>query len=180
VLSVPAIHLPKAITKLAARMTHAGEDFSDRWSTGSHIRDRDRLFRLIHDHQTRRPDRKIVLLSGDIHLGCAQKIRWGDGAAPFYQLISSGITHSLGHTMQIAAKLLMRLNRNFSTRDGTLAGHVNFLQGKGHFTRNPYGGMNVGIVEVENDAGESGPHLRFSLYGHRGERPFREFRSVAF
>jgi Cu/Zn superoxide dismutase len=74
-LSVPAIHLPRFVSKVAARLTHSGEDFSDRWSTGAHIRDRDRLFELIHDHQRRNPRQKLILLSGDIHIGCAHQIQ---------------------------------------------------------------------------------------------------------
>jgi alkaline phosphatase D len=74
VLSVPIIHLPKLAAKIAARVTPSGEDFSDRWSSGGHIRDRDRVLKILHEHQTQHPFQQVVLLSGDIHIGCVHKI----------------------------------------------------------------------------------------------------------
>lgn len=180
VLSVPAIHLPKFVVKIAARMTHSGEDFSDRWSSGGHVRDRDRLFKLIYDRQLRHPGQKIVLLSGDIHIGCAHKVQWHAATPPFYQLISSGITHSLGRMLQAAAKLLMTMNRDVATQDNALTGRVAFLKGTRWHAQNPYGGMNLGIVDIEIPDGRSVPRLRFSLYGHHGDRPVCVYRSESF
>ena len=180
VLSVPAIHLPKFVVKVAARMTQSGEDFSDRWSSGGHVRDRDRLLKMLCEHQLAHPLQKIVLLSGDIHIGCAQRIQWQADAPPLYQLISSGITHSLGRTLQLAAKLLMSMNRDLSTQDLSLKGDITFLKGTRRFRQNPYGGMNLGIIEIETTAQDSQPRLRYSLYGHHRERPVCVYRSEPF
>ena len=74
VLSVPVIHLPRHLARLAARIPYSPEDFSDRWSASAHLHDRYWFLKLIHQHQSRHPQQRLILLSGDIHIGCVHKI----------------------------------------------------------------------------------------------------------
>lgn len=177
VLSVPLVHLPRYAAKLSARLTPSGEDFSDRWSTGAHVRDRDRLLARLHRHQQRSPAQRIVLLSGDIHIGCVHEVAWTDGTRPFFQMISSGITHRIAPLTQLASKLSVRLNRWAATGGCGLAARVRLLPGVPGARRNPFGRLNVGLVEVERGRAAGGARLRFLLYGHRGDEPVCAYRS---
>ncbi len=177
VLSVPIIHLPRLAAKIAARITHSGEDFSDRWSSGGHIRDRDRILKILHRHQTKHPFQQMVLLSGDIHIGCVHKILWNRKWPVLHQFISSGITHYPGYFIQLGSRWLIRMNHQILTEDKSLGAKVELVKGiKGH-KKNPFGGMNLGIVEIETPSPDAVPRLRFLLYGHRGGEPVRAFAS---
>jgi alkaline phosphatase D len=43
--------------------------------------------------------------------------------------------------------------------------------------QNPYGGLNVGILEIETPTPGASPTLRFYLYSHRGEEPVCVYKS---
>ncbi len=178
-LSVPVVHLPGFMARMAARFPYAGEDFADRWSSGGHIRDRDRLLHLLRDHQQRNPGQLIVLLSGDIHIGCVHTIRWMQGGRTIHQLISSGITHKPVGWMQLGSELVIRMNRRIDTVDRRLRGIVRLERGERRRRRNPTGGLNMGLVEVETPSPGARPTVRFYLYGHRRGKPICRFRSAA-
>lgn len=180
VLSVPAVHLPRGATKFAAWVTSPGEDFSDRWSTGRQVKDRDWLLRVLHDHLEDDPTRRIVLLSGDIHIGCVHRITWRDDGLSFFQLVSSALTNKEAFLMRLASKWLIRMNRKLSLVDGELEADVEIVPDEERRGKNPYTGLNFGIVEVENTSPDAAPKVRFSLYGEKGGEPVRVFRSDAF
>jgi hypothetical protein len=52
---------------VAVGLTTNYEDFSDRWSSGDHIRDRDWVLKTLLRHQNSHPRQRLVLLSADIH-----------------------------------------------------------------------------------------------------------------
>lgn len=177
VLSVPIVHLPRFLARIVARLPPSGEDFSDRWSSGAHLRDRDRFLRIIHAHQRRLPSQRLVLLSGDIHIGCVHRIQWGREGPVLYQMISSPITHDNGFLVPWASKLIIRTNRQIATRDGSLRAAVRFLPRTGRQSKNPYGGVNLGLIEVQTPEPQSEPKIRFLLFGHQGEEPICVYRS---
>ncbi|MFO7965891.1 MAG: alkaline phosphatase D family protein [Desulfobacterales bacterium] len=175
VLSVPVIHLPRMFARFMARLPHSAEDFSDRWSSGAHLADRDRFIRIIHTHLSENPSQRIILLSGDIHIGCAHRIEWKDGTRPVYQLISSPITHVTPWYIQSGSKILIRLNQRIVTADSRLDARVRLLKGVKGARKNPVCGLNLGLLEIETPSKESEPRLRFSLYGNDGMRPVCRF-----
>ena len=177
VLSVPVIHLPWLPVKVVGHLAHWHEDFADRWSSGAHRRDRDRLLWWLWDHQRHHPTQRVVLLSGDIHIGCVHEIRWLPRGPTLYQMISSGITNDIGALMQSISTLLIRLNRQVTTEDGRLRTKVRLLPGVGGQRQNPYGGLNVGILEIETPTPGASPKLRFFLYSHDGDEPVCTYRS---
>jgi alkaline phosphatase D len=176
VLSVPAIHLPRLLTRTAAALTPDGEDFSDRWSSRGHSGDRDRLLKRIHRHQEQYPDQRIVLLSGDIHIGCLHELSWDDGRPNLYQFISSGITHDTGRFIQTLSSLIMRAKRKVTAPDSPNL-YVRLLRGDGPARDNPCGRLNFGIVEFERRSGEAATSMRFYLYTHDGDEPLCQYRS---
>lgn len=170
VLSVPPVHLPRLLTQVAARLTPDGEDFSDRWSAPALVRDRDRFLKIIHGHGKRHPEQRIVFLGGDIHIGCVHRIDWDDGGS-IYQLISSGLTHRASLPLRLGAQWLIRLKRRLVTVGGDLGADVRLLGAAARGGENPYGGHNLGIVEVDASAQDGPARLRFLLYGHTGDEP---------
>ncbi len=177
VLSVPVVHLPRFLARAVARLPESPEDFADRWSSGAHLRDRDRFFKIIRDHQRRNKEQQMIFMSGDIHIACAHRIQWEPMGASFYQLISSGITHTTGYFIQKASKLLIKANRRISTVDQQLSGRVHLMADERGRGENPYGGLNLGIVEIETPAPGERPAFRFLIYGHQDEAPRRAFQS---
>lgn len=176
VLSVPLVHLPMRVTRLLARVPPDGEDFSDRWSSRGHARDRDAILRLLHAHQASAREQRIVLLSGDIHIGCLHRIRWQGREPNLYQFISSGITNDAGALVQVLSGLLIRGNRGIDVAGG-LRARLQLVGGEGRRRRNPCARLNFGIVEVtRRDPGDR-PTLRFLLFSHRKGRPELRYRS---
>jgi alkaline phosphatase D len=177
VLSVPVIHLPRLPVRALGYLAQWHEDFADRWSTGAHRRDRDRLLHGLAAHQHQYPTQRMVLLSGDIHIGCVHEIRWGSQGPMLYQMVSSGITNDIGALMQGLSKGLIHLNRHVATDDGTLRAKVQLLKGIAEHRQNPYGGLNIGILELETPTPGTRPALRFFLYSHLGDEPVCVYRS---
>lgn len=178
VFTVPIIHLPKRISQVLAKITPPGEDFSDRWSAEPHVRDRNRMLERIHRHQGENPDQCIVLLSGDIHIGCAHELRWKNPPkGKLYQFVSSGITHAIPRVTAYASGLLVRMNRRFEARHESVSGSFRLLPGAPGFRQNPFGRLNMGLIEIDNSNSPTQPSICYSLFGHRGEEPIRVFRS---
>jgi alkaline phosphatase D len=176
VVSVPMIHLPRAMSQFAALVTPDGEDFSDRWSSRGHQQDRGRVMRLLHGHQGRHPEQRLVLLSGDIHIGCLHQIQWPDRSPNLYQLVSSGITHDTGWYIQRLSSAIIRCNRTLSIEDGPTA-RVRLRDGVESSHCNPCPKMNFGIVEVTRARPETTPALEFFLYSQKDGDPVCRYRS---
>ncbi len=176
VLSVPPIHLPGGLAAIVDRVTPNGDDLSDRWSTGPHLADRNRLLHLIHHYQQRRPECPIIVLSGDIHIGCAQAIRWKDRAPTLYQFVSSPIAHRTSAMETIACEAAVRLTRSVDAGHG-LVGRIELLRGVGEATSNPYGKLNLGMVEVDTTDAARPARVRFYLYGESDGKPRCVFRT---
>lgn len=178
VFSVPAVHLPKWGARLGKALSAVpNEDFSDRWSTAGHVRDRDRMLRLLHDHQRANPGQRILLLSGDIHIACAHRIVWDDGTRPLIQLVSSGITNRVGGLIQTASKLSILANRRLTLHGDGLGARVRLLPGRGRKRINPYTRLNLGIVEFAR-GGDGRYAARYLIYGHRRDAPVCAYRSA--
>ncbi|MFZ0389634.1 MAG: alkaline phosphatase D family protein, partial [Calditrichia bacterium] len=177
VLSVPIVHLPRLLARLMSTLPPSGEDFSDRWSSGKHVEDRDRFLEILHDHQISHPEQPVVLLSGDIHIGCVHRIRWNKKEPDLFQVVSSPISHSISPMIGWGSNLLIRMNRKISTLDGKLKGKVRLLKGVKGYRKNPYIKMNVAIVEISTPSSGAIPKAEFFLYGHEGVEPVCVYRS---
>jgi alkaline phosphatase D len=171
VFSVPLFHIPQYVAKTLERLPLPdAEDFSDRWSSAAHCRDRDRLLDIIKRHQKENPLQRVVLLSGDIHIGCAHMIRWRGTEARLYQLVSSPITHATSPLYANASKLMMRMRKTLHSRDGEPVGTVRSVPGEMRGMKNPYCRLNVGIVQIRNPKHLGDPCVKFELHGwHNGE-----------
>ncbi len=176
-LSVPPVHLPRGLTKGLSWMTPMGNDFDDRWSTWADRFGRDRLMRLIHEHQMAHPGQHVVILSGDIHIGCVHAMRWdGSDDLVMHQVISSGLTKRVSGLIAGASKLLIGANRFIATENGDLKASVRLVPGVDNHEENPLGRLNFALIEVDpQDDGRA--DLTFKLFGHRKGEPVCEFES---
>ncbi|MEQ8764382.1 MAG: alkaline phosphatase D family protein [Planctomycetota bacterium] len=173
VLSVPLIHVPRSIARFGARVTPDGEDFSDRWSTRGHESDRQKMLQLLRDQLRAFPKRRLVLLSGDIHVGSAHELEWDGDTPSALQFVSSALTNRAAFLARALSALAVSVPLHL-TVNGEERVHCRLLpkdEGK-----NPYLGLNVGIVETRRRA-EGGREVRFLLYGHKGEEPKLAYRS---
>ncbi|MCP3137128.1 alkaline phosphatase D family protein [Pyxidicoccus xibeiensis] len=170
-LSVPMVYVASwASVGISLLRSHRG-DARDRWTHPWNLPDRDRLLALLLAHQRRCPAQRVVLLSGDVHLGCAFAIDWlGDSHGTLYQFTSSAVTHHTRGFSAWAAGHLPRTEVLLKVEDGPVARLVRMdgVEGADH---NPYSGLNVGVVEVK----DRGPHstVRFKLVGQDPRRPDR-------
>jgi hypothetical protein len=171
------VHLPRWVASVATQPTTEGEDFSDRWSSRVHLQDRDRFLHLLWAHQQRYSSQRLLLLSGDIHIGCVQELRWHGSDLRVHQIISSAITNRSGWSVRLAARLSILLKRRIATQDNQVCAAVRSLRGVNGYTRNSYGGLNLGIIEVETPAPRAAPQMRLLLYGHDGDEPICVYRS---
>lgn len=84
----------------------------DRWCSSFFTGERDRLLAALRAWRAARPQRQVILLSGDVHAASAFTIRERDGGGAIHQLTSSALASPMG----LAPRLLSRL----ATRGGSL------------------------------------------------------------
>ncbi|MFP2907067.1 alkaline phosphatase D family protein [Pyxidicoccus sp. 3LFB2] len=168
-LGVPMVYLASwAAVAISLLRSHRG-DARDRWTHPWNLPDRDKLLGLLLAHQQRCPGQRVVLLSGDVHLGCAFAIDWlGDSRGRMYQFTSSAVTHLRRGFSAWAASHLPRTELLLKLDAGPAARLVR-MDGVGGADKNPYSGLNVGVVEVH----DRGTHstVRFKLVGQDSRRP---------
>jgi alkaline phosphatase D len=169
VLSVPVVYVASWASMGISLLRSYRGDARDRWTHAWNLPDRDRLLGVLFAHQRRCPEQRVVLLSGDVHLGCAFAIDWlGDGRGPMYQFTSSAVTHVTSGFSAWAAGHLPRTELLLKLEDGPAA-RLMRLRGVGDADHNPYNGLNVGVVEVHDRGGHS--TVRFKLVGQDARKP---------
>jgi alkaline phosphatase D len=150
VLSVPLVHIPDWLADLAGNLSAGAQDAADRWSFSKSLASRERFVRLLQAHQRRHPEQKVLLLGGDIHTGVASRITWERGGGELIQLVSSALSNCEGAIHRAVAGCLPRLASGLTTGRAASRCRVQLLHGSG---KNPYSGLNAGIVEFRRDAG---------------------------
>ncbi len=166
VVSVPVAHVSDKPAWVGLKLLGQATDVADRWSNPKAIADRDRLLRLLRAHQRAHPEQRMMLLGGDIHVGCLFRIEWADSVPPLYQFTSSAISNIQPRVAQWGAEQVPRVLAGVDA-GGDLSARVAVVPGEGGRGENPYGGLNVGIVEVDTTERTS---LRFKLIGAPGAR----------
>lgn len=176
VLSVPIAFMPSWVARLLGALGRSN-DAVDRWSHPLFKRDRDALLGLLHAHQQHTPRQRLVLLSGDVHVGYGCEIRWkGEPARVAYQFTSSAVTHFQGPVASRLFPLLPRSQAQLQVGEPPYP-EVNLLRGRGGRGKNPYGGVNAGVVHVGR--GEDGrARLALELLGQRRGKVVPVFHSA--
>jgi len=173
-VSVPVVHLPEWLSDVGAALLGHKVDFPDHWSYHKNRPDRDRLLSTLSRHKKLFPDQKIILVSGDVHLGCAFSLKWpGKGDQPLiYQFTSSAIsnrtkkifTEFLKAPLGLAGKIKLKGGVKVKTR---LLDPVEDLE-------NPFGGLNIGMIDVHRNGRSASINLRLIGY-EEGASSYRDF-----
>jgi alkaline phosphatase D len=145
-LSVPLVHIPNWLADSAVELQGEGSDASDRWEYAKAQQSREQLIDVLVEHRRRHPSQQLVLLGGDIHAGLASSIEL-DGAAPFVQLVSSAVTNLESGLHREVAKVIARAQDGALIGEGRYACRARLLEGEPGAAENPYGQLNVGILE---------------------------------
>lgn len=166
VTPIPLFYMDSAIVRTAAAMLSQGSDAHERWSHPSCVDARDRLVRHLYAQALRNPDQTILLLGGDVHTGAAYSIDFESGPC-FYQLVSSAISHRESPILSKASELASSTLNEVEVA-GLPSARVEQLSGiSKDVSHNPFGGLNLGIVDVVER--EDRLNLGFRLVSHDGE-----------
>nr|MDQ3370804.1 hypothetical protein [Myxococcota bacterium] len=157
-VSVPIAYVPTWFASAAALLT-SSHDGADRWSYPQALEDRDRVVRILLEHVEQHPHQHVVLASGDIHVGTAFELAWDHGPV-FHQFTASALTNQLDPLAATIYRLVPHTQRSLGCDDRTA--HVSpIAAAPGEPDANPYGGLNLGIVEVDDDGVRA--RVRFEL-----------------
>ena len=165
-IGVPIVHIPGWLNTIGDKLLQRGSDMHDRWSSPPFQPQRDQLLAMIAAHQQAHPDQKLTLLSGDIHAGWACTL-CPPQARPIVQFVSSALTNRSRSMAGTLARALLEVTRPLEREVAGLC--ITPVPGEPGGT-NPYGGLNLGIIEVtREDAGRSS--VRFKLIGQDPDDP---------
>ncbi len=147
--SVPPLHVPDAwVRRITRRRSTLARivppALHDRWSADAFHGELERLRALLRAHD------RVVILSGDVHVGAAIDVRAGPP-----QWIASALTNRAGRVQRLESAAVAR------AADAVADVDVRFVDRRNNF----------GIVEIERD-GEA-VHASFELWvqGAHGTRP---------
>jgi alkaline phosphatase D len=166
VISVPVLYVDSWFANTAATLVGQASDAGDRWTLSAAQRARDGLLGAIRSHQRKHPEQRLLLLGGDIHVGCAFRLDWADGLPSFHQFTSSALSNYTGRVMSWLAERLPYAATTLESPDG-YKGDVVLIDGVKGLNKNPFGGLNLGIVDVHLDAGRA--ELEFKLVSVRDD-----------
>lgn len=163
VLSVPLVHVPDWLAGIGVSVASPDGDLADRWSNPKARASRDQLLTLLREHQRRCPKQRLLILGGDVHVGFVSRLDWGEGIRNSYQLVSSALSNVEGFPLR-------RLIESFQNHPEVQLGDevplwARLLETDDQNMRsNPYGGLNLGLIEVERVASDESA-VRLSLVG---------------
>jgi alkaline phosphatase D len=163
VVTVPIIYLESWVVDAATALVGEGSDVADRWNHAKSVDQRDLLMALLRAHHARHPQQRLVVLGGDIHVGCAFRLDWDAGGPPLWQFTSSAVSNRQSPLAARLAELIPSATSRVELQGG-VGGDVALLEGVEGAAHNPYGGLNAGVVHVR-DRGEAGAEIEFELLG---------------
>lgn len=174
-LSVPLLHVPDWLATAGTLVTDSDGDVADRWTNPKLCESRDRLLHAIHEHQRQNPEQRLVLLGGDVHVGAVSRFAWSDEARDTYQLIASAVSNREGFLVRNLVELIPSI--------GAVVGHDGHADFEGELLQpgaerggdgpcNPYGKLNVGLIEVERQSAREST-VRLTLLGCDDDGPAR-------
>lgn len=166
VAPVPLFHISEIAVRLGSRLSDSTA-FADRLLHPAYRAEVTTLCTLLRDHRRRQPHQRLVLVSGDIHVGAISVVRW-DGGPPCHQLVASPVTNTGQPMVSMVSKAAM-LAAHVDGPDATDACHpgLDFAAGG----ENPFNGLHVGFVEFTRSSdGARSVHLSLVAAGGDGPR----------
>jgi phosphodiesterase/alkaline phosphatase D-like protein len=147
VTSVPLVYLGTSLSSDAADLV---DDLRDHWGHSLHQKEQIEMIRALRVWKEERPDRELLVLGGDVHVGGHTEIRH-DGKPIYRQLISSAITNAAPAFLAYAAIRLL-LETGETLAHGYSFEHLDFTRRR-----------NYGIVIVRVPAAGGRPTVEGSL-----------------
>ena len=136
VVSVPLAYITSDTVRKLLVFGGQSSDAADRWSNPKALRSRTMLLGALRAHQRAHPNQRLILLSGDIHVGSLLRIDWPDGLPPAHQFTSSAISNLQPRVAQWAAEQIPRVLPKFADPD-ELEAAVAIVPGVGGADENP-------------------------------------------
>jgi alkaline phosphatase D len=190
VASVPVVHLAPWLAEVGHKVINRALslfdkdiDFPDHWSFYKNLSSRDKFLTLLHAHQQANPGQRVVIVSGDVHIGNVFGIHWQGGNKPrLYQFTSSPISALFrgfeADVTTLGPRLVSSLDVPDTPYGPRCSARVGLLPGVSpEASRNPLIGLNLGLIEVRRDGDQS--NLKFKLIGYhpKEDRPVTYFES---
>lgn len=167
VTSVPLVHLPEWVTAAGVSIFGTDVDFPDHWSAPPNRADRNRVLEALRQHLlAAAPKQRLIVLGGDVHVGCAFSLHFvGDKQPLFYELTSSALSNRLSPVSGWASQLGPE---SFEITPTIADGRVKVSLLKpvaGAPAGNPIGGLNAGLIELRRNGDETNVRLKLIDYG---------------
>jgi alkaline phosphatase D len=146
VAAVPIIHFSPLLMDLLVRFPNPRRTAArDRWTAPPFRAQRDALLESLLDWQSAQPERRVFLLSGDVHAGAAFRVTRRDRPGALWQWTSSPLTSRSGRAAHLANLLGTALpslgEPRYAVRRHALTLRQNF--GLVRVTPRPTGGHSV-------------------------------------
>jgi len=195
VTSVPFVHLPEWLTEAGEAVEGTNVDFPDHWSAERNQADRAKVLEAIRQHLDTVPKQKLIVVGGDVHIGCAFTLKFVGGAkSEFYELTTSSVTNRLspfrGAISELGPAIFERCPRIAQgtvdvslLRHAMSAGPTNQPRPTGLVERredtvrnelglpegNPTAALNVGLIELKRNGDKTNVRLRLIGAGTDGQ-----------
>ena len=110
VASVPIFHVAPVLVWLTERIpTRRETDVRGRWSARPFNAEREALLERLFDWQAARPERQVIILSGDVHAGAEFRVDRRRGPGTILQWTSSPLTNPTDRSQRLANQVGTRL-----------------------------------------------------------------------
>lgn len=178
VTSVPLAIYPSWVASWGTRLLGKDNDAADRWSHPDATESRRRLTAMLFEHQRQHPHQRVLLLGGDIHIGCGVKFVWRDPSVPpMYQLVSSSISNLTDVLSRNLARVAPHLDPQLKGGADDLWSHIELIEGATDANKNPYAGLNAGVVSLAR-LPDGGYDITFELLSHDADATPPRVRAV--
>jgi alkaline phosphatase D len=160
--------VPEWLVSIGSPMAPWGSGVQDRWSHPCARADRDRWVHRLLDHRRAAPRQRVILVSGDVHVGAVSELTF-DGGSPVIQVVSSALSNLEREPIRLGSASMADLVPEFETDRGVRT-VARLIPGNDGST-NPYPHLNAGIIGLRRDGTEW--RIRVRLIGHDEGDPER-------
>ncbi len=168
VTAIPLIYLDSKISGVVSAVLQEGSDLHERWSHPQCIAHRNRILSMLADHAQQHPQQLILLLGGDVHTAVAYELEF-EGGRRMYQLVTSAISNHEGLLHRKLSELASQMIDEVEFEQGRVLKVRSLKPARAEAGANPYGGLNMGMVDVSTVGGVCSITLRVIGYRDGGE-----------
>jgi hypothetical protein len=173
VTGVPIVDVPDWLNGPLSRLDRGRTDLSDRWSTPAARACRKRLLGLLFQHQCANPAQRLVLVAGDIHTGSAFELHWEGTPHRMLQLNASALSNLRTTPLQWLLQKTPGWNRRIHVGSPCPALRVALVPGTNPGDQNPYGDLNLGILQICRAGRDTSLRLRIMTHDSACAAGFR-------